>query len=378
MDFQLTQEQRDLKDLAAKIFGDLAPSKSLPAFEEPQDWFDERIWAELAKASLLGIGIPESYGGAGMGLIEACVVLEESGRRLAPAPLLPCMIMGAAPIVEFGTEEQKRTILPAVSAGKEILTAAWVDAASSASGTPATRARTSDGGWRLDGAKEYVPAARLASRILVPATTDDGRVALFLVHRDARGVTLEAQAATTGELEYRVALSDVSVPASAKLGGSDDGETILRWAIERTIAGICAIELGVAETALRMTADYTGKRKQFGKPIATFQAVAQRAADAYIDLDAMRLSTLQAIWRLASGLDASRELAIAKFWASEGGHRVCYAAQHLHGGIGVDTDYPLHHYYLRSRHLELTLGGAHTHLAVLGDRLAEHGPAVNG
>ena len=376
MNFELTQEQRDLKDLAAKMFTDLAPAKNLPDFEEPKDWFDERLWAELAKASLLGIGIPEAYGGAGMGLIEACVVLQESGRRLAPAPLLPCMIMGAAPIVEFGTEEQKRSILPAVAAGKEILTAAWMDAGSSASKTPATRARKVDGAWRLDGTKEYVPAASLAARLLVPATTENGRVGVFLVDRGARGVTLEAQATTTGELEYRVTLSDVTVPASAKLGGDGDGEAILRWAIERTLAGICAIELGVAEFALRMTADYTGKRKQFGKPIATFQAVAQRAADAYIDLDAMRLSTMQAIWRLASGLDATRELAIAKFWASEGGHRVCYAAQHLHGGIGVDTDYPLHHYYLRSRHLELTLGGAHTHLAALGDRLAASGPNV--
>jgi alkylation response protein AidB-like acyl-CoA dehydrogenase len=119
-----------------------------------------------------------------------------------------------------------------------------------------------------------------------------------------------------------------------------------------------------------MTAQYTASRKQFDKPIATFQAVAQRAADAYIDLEAMRLSAQQAIWRLASGRDADRELAIAKFWAAEGGHRVCYAAQHLHGGIGVDTDYPLHHYYLKSRHIELTLGGSHTHLMSLGERLA--------
>jgi alkylation response protein AidB-like acyl-CoA dehydrogenase len=124
-----------------------------------------------------------------------------------------------------------------------------------------------------------------------------------------------------------------------------------------------------------MTAKYTSERKQFGKPIATFQAVAQRAADAYIDVEAIRLSTWQALWRLATGRPARRELLIAKFWASEGGHRACYAAQHLHGGIGVDTDYPLHRYYLMSRQIELTLGGAHAQLARLGRLLADERPA---
>jgi alkylation response protein AidB-like acyl-CoA dehydrogenase len=370
MDFQLTQEQRDLKELAAKIFTDLAPAERLPPFEEPQDWFDQALWEELAKSSLLGIGIPEEYGGAGMGFLEACVLLEEVGRRLAPAPILPTLIMGAAPIVEFGSEQQKRSILPGVAKGSQILTAAWMDEGSSDPYAPTTTARRENDTWRITGRKEFVPVARLASKLLVPAQTDAG-VSVFIVDRDESGVSLEAQATTTGELEYRVVLESVRVEPTAQLGNEANGSKVIRFAVERTLAALCAIELGVAEHALKMTAKYTASRRQFGKPIATFQAVAQRAADAYIDLEAMRLATMQAIWRLASGLDATREISIAKFWAAEGGHRVCYAAQHLHGGIGVDTDYPLHHYYLRSRHIELTLGGAHTHLALLGDRLAE-------
>jgi alkylation response protein AidB-like acyl-CoA dehydrogenase len=378
MDFQLTQEQSDLKGLAAKIFKDLAPAERLPRFEEPRDWFDEKLWTELAKASLLGIGIPEANGGAGMGLIEACVILEEAGKTLAPVPLLPHLLMGTAPIVEFGTDNQKREILPAVASGKRIFTAALLDAGSRDPLTPLTRAKSAGGKWHLDGAKEYVPAAAVASTLLVSAVTAENAQGLFIVDRDAPGVSLEAQATTTGELEYRVVLKDVTLAPEARVGKADsDGRAMIDWTIARATIGVCATELGVAERALKMTADYTGTRKQFGKPIATFQAVAQRAADAYIDLEAMRLSTMQAMWRLAAGLDAQRELAIAKFWVSEGGHRVCYASQHLHGGIGVDTDYPLHHYYLRSRHLELTLGGAHTHLARSGDRLAAEGPRTN-
>jgi alkylation response protein AidB-like acyl-CoA dehydrogenase len=370
MNFDLSQEQKDLQALAAKIFDDLVPADRLPDFEDPQDWHDAKLWSELAKSSLLGVGIPEDFGGAGMGLAELCGLLEEAGRRLAPAPLLPTLVLGAQPIVEFGTEAQKRAMLPNVASGESILTAALTEDGLRDPLAPTTLARRDGAGWKLDGVKAYVPVASLASHILIPARTEGDELAVFLVERTAVGVSLEAQATTTGELEYRVTLSGVMVADSAKLGDGKRDAEILPWLIARAIAGLCATELGVADRALRMTAQYTASRKQFDKPIATFQAVAQRAADAYIDLDAMRLSAQQAIWRLASGRDAARELAIAKFWAAEGGHRVCYAAQHLHGGIGVDTDYPLHHYYLKSRHIELTLGGSHTHLMSLGERLA--------
>ena len=370
MNFDVSQEQKDIQALAAKIFGDLVPADRLPDFEEPQDWHDDKLWSELAKSSLLGVGIPEELGGAGMGIAEVCGLLEEAGRRLAPAPLLPTRVMGALPIAEFGTDEQKRALLPPVASGKSILTAALAEDGMASPLSPSTRARRDSSGWTLDGVKAYVPVAALASHILIPARTEDGKSAVFVVERTASGVSIEAQATTTGELEYRVTLVGVSLADAARLGDGRRDAEILPWILARTIAGLCATELGVADRALRMTAEYTATRKQFDKPIATFQAVAQRAADAYIDLEAMRLSAQQAIWRLASGLDATRELAIAKFWASEGGHRVCYAAQHLHGGIGVDTDYPLHHYYLKSRHIELTLGGSHTHLMSLGERLA--------
>jgi len=190
------------------------------------------------------------------------------------------------------------------------------------------------------------------------------------VEPTARGVSLEAQATTTGEYEYIVTLDGVAVDDGDVLAVGTSGRVALDWLIDHTIAGLCATELGVADQALRMTAKYTSERKQFDKPIASFQAVAQRAGDAFINVDSVRLATMQAVWLLSEGLPAKRELAIAKFWAAEGGHHACYAAQHLHGGIGVDTDYPLHHYYLLSRRIELTLGGSNTQLERLGQRLA--------
>jgi alkylation response protein AidB-like acyl-CoA dehydrogenase len=130
------------------------------------------------------------------------------------------------------------------------------------------------------------------------------------------------------------------------------------------------MELGIAGRALKTTATYTSSRQQFERPIATFQAVAQRAADAFIDVESIRVTTWRAAWRLAEKLPAGEAVAIAKLFAAEAGHRVVYAAQHLHGGMGFDVEYPLYRYYLRSKQIELTLGSASVHLARLGRDLA--------
>jgi alkylation response protein AidB-like acyl-CoA dehydrogenase len=371
VDFSQTQEQKDLAKLAAKMFAELAPATALPDFEIPHDGFDASLWRELAKAELLGVALPEDVGGSGMGLIELAILIEEAGKALAPVPLVPTLAIAAAAIDAFGSPAQRKGLLPRVASGDLVLTVALADAGSLEAERPTTQARPDGKAWRIEGKKLFVPVVSSAGRVLVPARTEAGGVAVFLVDPQSDGIALEPTLATTGERQHEMRFEGVRATRDDLLGTTDAGKTILDWVIDRALAGLCAFELGVADRALRMTAKYTSERRQFGKPIATFQAVAQRAADAYIDVEAIRLSTWQALWRLASGRPARRELLIAKFWASEGGHRACYAAQHLHGGIGVDTDYPLHRYYLMSRQIELTLGGAHAQLARLGRLLAD-------
>ena len=180
---------------------------------------------------------------------------------------------------------------------------------------------------------------------------------------DGREVHVAERLAHDGHIAVRFGQASmdgngVQVAASDVLGGPDSGAEIVDWMVERATAALCSIATGVCEQALKMTAEYTKTREQFDRPIATFQAVGQRAADAYIDTEAIRLTALQAAWRLEEGLPAAGEVAVAKFWAADGGQRVVHAAQHLHGGIGVDRDYPLHRYFLWAKELELTLGGA--------------------
>jgi alkylation response protein AidB-like acyl-CoA dehydrogenase len=149
---------------------------------------------------------------------------------------------------------------------------------------------------------------------------------------------------------------------------------VVAWLVEHATVAACAVMAGLAAEAVRITGEYTTGREQFGRPIATFQAVGQRAADAYVDAQAIRLTMLQAAWRLGAGARADREVAIAKYWAAAGGQRVVHAASHLHGGIGVDRDYPLHRYFLLAKQLELFLGGASRQLVALGAILASEGP----
>jgi alkylation response protein AidB-like acyl-CoA dehydrogenase len=370
MDFAFSLEQEALRDLARTICQDHATQDRLKAIERQPDWFDRELWAALAKANLLGVALPEDVGGSGLGLEELCLLLEQVGAAVAPVPAWSTLVLGALPIAEFGTAEQRQRWLTPVVAGDAILSAALVELPAEEPAQPQTRAVREGVGWRLDGVKDCVPAAHLAAVVLVPASIGENELGVFLVEPSALGVTLEREVATNKEPQARMTLAGVRLGADALLGDATRGRAIVDWLVDRSMLGLCALELGVAERALRITAEYTKERKQFDRPIGSFQAVQQRAADAWIDVEAIRLTTWQAAWRLDRGLPARDEVTVAKFWAADAGHRIVYAAQHLHGGIGVDVDYPIHRYYLWSKALELTLGSGARQLARLGESLA--------
>ena len=369
MDFSFNEEQQDLQGLAQQILDAEVTHERLKEIEAGEDNFDRELWAKLADAGLLGIALPEAQGGGGYGFLEAAVVLEQLGRTVAPVPYLSTVVLGALPIAQFGSDEQRTRLLPGVATGERLLTAALVEAGADPR-RPVTTARRGGDAWVLDGEKICVPDGPLADHILVPASTDDGGVIVAIVNPDA-GVTRERQRTTSGHPEALLRLDGTRVADADVLGGADHGAEVLDWTIERGTAALCAVAIGVCEEALRMTAEYTKTREQFERPIATFQAVGQRAADAYIDTEAIRLTAWQAIWRLAEGLPAAAEVAVAKFWAAEGGQRIVHAAQHLHGGMGVDRDYPLFRYFLLAKQLELTLGGTTPQLLTLGRILVD-------
>jgi alkylation response protein AidB-like acyl-CoA dehydrogenase len=344
MDLSLSEEQQSISDLAGQILTDKLPPQRIREIEtDPAGrWFADDVWNELAKADLLGVCLPESVGGGGYGFMEACLLLEQQGRTVAPLPLLPTLVLGALPVARFGTTEQQAALLPGVIDGSTILTAALFEAGDYVvPDQPATAATEDASGWTIEGEKILVPAAHLASRILVPARAN-GSVSVFLVDPSKSGVETERNIAINDEPLFTVRMDG----APAELLG---GEEIVEWIASRAVAALCSIQVGVCDAALRLTATYVSEREQFGAKIGTFQAVAQR---------------------IAEELPASDELHIAKFWASFGGDRVVHAAQHLHGGVGVDLDYPIHRYFRWSKVNELLMGTATEHLRRLGQRIA--------
>jgi alkylation response protein AidB-like acyl-CoA dehydrogenase len=365
MDFTFTEEQEAVAKVARDLFERRAAPEHLTELEAGDIRYDDALWKQLSAVDLLGTALPESLGGNGGGFVELGVLLAEVGWSVAPVPIYATLVLGADPIARHGNPEQQQRILPGVVSGERILTAGLAEPGRSDPTVPATTARRDGPGWRLDGAKELVPAAQLADTILVPATAADGEVGLFLLAADAPGVEVRPVKTTNREPHADVFLDGAMVSETDRLPGAS-----IESLYARALVGLCAIQLGVAERALRIAAAYTTQREQFGRPIGSFQAVQQRLADAFIDVEAMRWTAWHAAWLIAHERPAYRAARIAKFWAAEAGARVAASAQHVHGGIGIDTTYPLHRYFLWAKHNELALGSATAQLARLGNAYA--------
>jgi alkylation response protein AidB-like acyl-CoA dehydrogenase len=276
-------------------------------------------------------------------------------------------MLGALPIARHGSDAVRAATLPAVADGELVLSAALAEPSSALPpDRPATTATASGDGWVLVAVPSaHLSAAGVAVRVLVPAATETGTT-VFLVDPAAAGATVVRQVGTDLEPIVDLVLDGVAVGPDDVVGEVGQGADVVRTATSLGIAGICARQAGTCDAALRLAATYTSERKQFGTPIATFQGVAHRLADAYIDTEAIRLTMLLAAWELDQGLPADESLAVAKTWATEGAQRVVHGAQHVHGGIGVDTDYPLHRFFRAAKTAEHALGTAHPHLVALG------------
>lgn len=352
MDFELSDDQQALRDLARQIIDDRCTNEHLKAVTGTDTATDLELWTSLADAGVVGIGLPEDVGGGGYGWLEAAIVLGEVGRAAAPVPALAVMAL-AAPALSARPD-----LLEGVAAGSTIITAALHEAV----GDPWAPTATVDNG-ALSGIKVCVPHGLLATRFVVSAA--DG---LYVVEADAPGVSIERQDTTSGVPDAYIVFENA--PAE-QVGDTNALAAMLR----RGLSAATVMTAAVCDAAVRLTSEYAIGREQFDKPIATFQAVSQRVGDAYIDTEAVRLTAWHAAWRLDHVTDASdgadAALLSAKFWSADGGWRVIHAAQHVHGGVGADRDYPLHRYFFLHKQLELTLGSATPTLARLGRLLAD-------
>jgi alkylation response protein AidB-like acyl-CoA dehydrogenase len=368
MDFELSEDQAALRDLAEGVVAAHAPLMR-PRDEDPGGTqVNRELWAALAAADLLRAPLPVEAGGLGLGVVEACVVLEVLGRFVAPVPYLESIVMGAMPLAAFGGPAQ-HDLVRAIADGSALVTAAVHEDWWSGVRDPRVSARRDRSGWRIEGVKEAVPYAPLADHMVLSVQTDEG-ARLCVVDASHPAVEVRPEVSTSHQPMGRVHFDGVPVAATDVLAGDGQSGDVVGWAYRHALAGICATAVGVMRGGLQLTARYIAQREQFGRPIASFQGAAMRIADAYIDTEAVVLATWSAVWRLATGRSADDELAIAKFWVADGGQRAVHAFQHLHGGIGVDETYPAHRYFTWAKGLEMHLGGATQQLLALGSSLA--------
>jgi 3-oxo-4-pregnene-20-carboxyl-CoA dehydrogenase alpha subunit len=336
VDFELTESQREVARLAAEVLG--APDGAGEA--DP--------WKALAQSGLLALSVPERLGGDGLGIGDTAMLVTEIGRRAVYVPALATLITGIVPIAAWGEEELQRSLLPAAAAGELILTGALREP-----GDPRQPATVvSDG--TVSGRKVGVPYGAEAARILVSVSFAAGGTGVVVVDPAASGVTLTRTPTSTGEPECTLHLD--RAPVAATLNGAT-ARDLQRLAI----AGACCLADGALAGALALTTEYIANRRQFGRPLAQFQAVSQQIADVYIASRTLHLITLSAIWRLDSGRDPDDDLEVAAWWTGEEATPGVLICHHLHGGIGVDMTYPLHRFSSLIRDVTRYLGGASAH-----------------
>lgn len=362
MDFTTTEAADDLGGLVRTITESVCTPERQRQLDGLDERFDSDLWTKLKDADILSTTAPESLGGGGFGVLEQVAVLVALGRQMAAVPYLESAVLAAGAIAKFGSDElRKAWAVPAVDGDKIVAVALDGDM-----GEGPVQATVNGDAYRLTGARTQVFYGPIADAFLVPAETDSG-TKLFVVAKDDAGVSVTSLNTTGHGSIGHLELQGVELGMDRVVGGAD----VVSWLTMHATLGRSAFQLGVLEQALELTAEYARERQQFDRPIGSFQAVSSRLADGYIDIKGLRLTLTQAAWRLSEDLPAEVEVNTAAFWAAEAGHRVAHTTVHVHGGVGIDTDHPVHRYFLAAKQTEFAVGGATGQLLRIGRELAD-------
>lgn len=345
MDLSPSEDQQAIIDLTTQIVGDRCTHETLRSLEDDGQVHDAALWTSLVEADLVGLALAEGSGGGDYGLTEAALIAEVVGVHAAMVPFVETVAAGRA-LAAAGDD-----LAAAVAGGSIVVTALREGPDARESPNPFATAKADGDRWVVTGDKRLVSGATAAAAYLVSATIED-EIGLFVV--DA-GAATEVDSTTLSGQVLRSVRLDATPARRVELA---DGHAALRTLLHELRVLRCAQLGGIADGALRLAAEHCKERHQFGSPIGTFQAVAHRMADAWLDTNLIRATARQAAWRTDNDLPATQAAASAAMWACEGSQRVVHAAQHVHGGIGVDVDYPVHRFFQWAKDLELQLGGA--------------------
>ncbi len=357
MDLDFNEEQNVLREMVRGVCNEYAPLETVRELEDDPTGYPAEFWKQLGELGLLGILIPESYGGSEQSLLEAAILYEEFGRSLAPSPHFVSAVMSAGVLLQAGSEEQRRSWLPKVASGEAILTPAWLEPEGGYGPRGVQLTATADGdGVILNGTKRHVLFASAAQRLLVLARSGQGEDAidLLLVDPGAPGVELTQQQSIASDTQYRVDFRDVRVPAADRVGAPGSGWKTWNTVMHDGIVLLAALAMGGAERALEITVQYAKDRKQFDKPLGAFQAISHYLADAVTQVDGGKTLVYEAAWAGAAGRPIQRLAPMAKLFACQTYRDVTAMAQQVWGGVGFTLEYDIQLYFRRAKQLQLS------------------------
>jgi len=372
MNLTLTEEQEMLRKTARDFLADKCSNKFVKEMEESETGYSRELWQEMAELGWMGLAFPGKYGGGDMSFLDLAVLLEEMGRACLPGPFFSTVVLGGLSILDVGSEEQKQEYLPKLIRGEKIFTLALTEPGyhnydASSVTVEATR---DDDNYIISGTKLFVPDAHIADYLLCVARTKPrSGITIFLADAKNPRIKYAVLKTIAGDKLCEVVFDQVPVPKANILGRLNQGWSAAQRIMQRAAVGKCCEMVGNIQRVLEMTVDYAKERKQFDRPIGSFQVIQHYCADMTTDVDSARLSTYQAAWMLSEGLPCTKEVAIAKAWIGEASQRVFALAHQIHGAIGVTIEHDLHYYTRRAKAAELAFGDADFYREVVASEM---------
>jgi alkylation response protein AidB-like acyl-CoA dehydrogenase len=370
MDLSLTEEQEMLREFARDFLEKECPESHVRDMEEDEQGYSLDLWRKMAEQGWMGLIVPDTYGGVGMTYMDLIILTEEFGRALVPGPFIANCVATIA-LLEAANEDQKQELLPMIASGSQIWTLAFTEPSArfDAAGVELVARREGDG-YVLNGTKLFIRDSHVADKMVVVARTggaDEDGISMFVVDAKAAGVRHQPVPTLSSDRQNAVKFEDVRVPAANLLGSEGEAWPVFKRIADKATVIECAYLVGLSQMAFDITLNYTKERVQFGRPIASFQAMQHKASDLATDVDGSRYVTYDAGWAVAEDEpDADEKVHVAKAWTSEASRRVVAQCQQMHGGIGFTKDYKIQLYYRRQKASELAWGDADYHRDRLG------------
>ncbi len=374
MDFELTREQRLLRGSAREFLKKECPPSLMREYKDDARGYPAALWQRMAELGWTGVMIPEKYGGTGGSFLDLCILLEAMGAVCCPGPFFSSVVLGATTVMMAGTETQKQYLLPRLADGDLILAlgltepGTWYDIAKIR-----LAAEIDEEDYVLDGTKLFVANAHLADYIICAARTDTSGppaegLKLFLVDARSPGIKCSVLQSLAYDRQCEVVFDRVRVPRDNILGEVNRAGIVLENLRQRAAVAKCAELVGCIQTAFDLTLAYAKQRRQFGRPIGSFQAVQHHCANMAVDVEASRFLTYRAAWEISQDLSAGKAASMAKAWTGGAARRVTGLAHQIHGAISFTEEFDVHLYYRRAMAGEVAWGDAAHHF----EQVARH------